>query len=556
MRLFQILVIILTIFFSIFANAKSDSSNSADNYTNPDLIFRLLLGEIASQRGELNLASEIFLDLAKQTNSDILAERATRLTGYTRDSTIALEAAKTWNTLNSESLDAQQALSEILIANNNLDEAMPILQKLLTKEKARVSGFLYLNTMLSRVTDKKSVLNLVSKLAEPYPLLVEAHFAVMHAAWVSKDQKIYEKELVMINKIKPDWETSALFKGQTLAQEKPEKALIFYRDFLSKYPKSNNVQLEYAKILTNERKFNEAKNEFIKLVYISNSSAEIILAVGLLSIELEDYDLAEKYFLQSLKKNIKDKDQVFIYLAKIADKKNQYDVAITWLSKVGNGNHLTESKLIKAEIIAEKESVDKALEFLNSFTGNSLDEKLSILKLKSSLFTRSNRHLEAFQLMQNEASNFKESPEFKFDFALLADKLNKYDLMETFLREAIKMKPDYAVAYNALGYSFADRNIKLDDAKKYIEIAMSIAPNNHYILDSMGWLYFRLGKFDAALSYIQKAYDIQADPEIAAHLGEVLWVQGNKKEANDLWQSSLQSFPDNEILQETFKRLN
>ncbi|MSQ80863.1 MAG: tetratricopeptide repeat protein [Candidatus Methylopumilus sp.] len=556
MRLFQILVIILTIFFSIFANAKSDSSNSADNYTNPDLIFRLLLGEIASQRGELNLASEIFLDLAKQTNSDILAERATRLTEYTRDSTIALEAAKTWNTLNNESLDAQQALSEILIANNNLDEAMPILQKLLTKEKARVSGFLYLNTMLSRVTDKKSVLNLVSKLAEPYPLLVEAHFAVMHAAWVSKDQKIYEKELVMINKIKPDWETSALFKGQTLAQEKPEKALIFYRDFLSKYPKSNNVQLEYAKILTNERKINEAKNEFIKLVNISNSSAEIILTVGLLSIELEDYDLAEKYFLQSLKKNLKDKDQVFIYLAKIADKKNQYDVAITWLSKVGNGNHLTESKLIKAEIIAKKESVDKALEFLNSFTGNSLDEKLSILKLKSSLFTRSNRHLEAFQLMQNEASNFKESPEFKFDFALLADKLNKYDLMETFLREAIKMKPDYAVAYNALGYSFADRNIKLDDAKKYIEIAMSIAPNNHYILDSMGWLYFRLGKFDAALSYIQKAYDIQADPEIAAHLGEVLWVQGNKKEANDLWQSSLQSFPDNEILQETFKRLN
>ena len=157
--------------------------------------------------------------------------------------------------------------------------------------------------------------------------------------------------------------------------------------------------------------------------------------------------------------------------------------------------------------------------------------------------------------MQNEASNFAQSAEFKFDYALLADKLNKYDLMEKLLREAIKIKPDYAVAYNALGYSFADRNIHLEDARKYIEVALSISPNNHYILDSMGWLYFRLGKLDSALSFIQKAYDIQADPEIAAHLSEILWAQGKKKEASDVLELSLQSFPDNEVLKETFKRL-
>jgi len=274
-----------------------------------------------------------------------------------------------------------------------------------------------------------------------------------------------------------------------------------------------------------------------------------------LSVELEDYDLAEKYFLQSLKRKPKDKDQVFIYLAKIADKKNLSDVAITWLNKVGNGTHFIESKLITAEIIAKKESVDKALEFLNAIKSNSPDEKLSVVQLKTSLLTRFNRHQEAFELMQNEASNFAQSAEFKFDYALLADKLNKYDLMEKLLREAIKIKPDYAVAYNALGYSFVDRNINLDDAKKYIEVALSISPNNHYILDSMGWLYFRLGKLDSALSFIQKAYDVQADPEIAAHLGEILWAQGKKKEAGDVLELSLQSFPDNEVLKETFKRL-
>ena len=555
LRIFTFLTLLS---FSILANAnaKPDPISSDSDYTNPDLVFRLLLAEIASQRGELNLASELFLDLAKQTDSALLAERATRLTTYTRNGTIALEASKIWNELNKDSIDAQQALSEILVANNKLNEAKPILQKLLLKEKTRASGFLYLNSLLSRVQDKKAVLTLVTDLAQPYPKLAEAHFAIAHAAWIIKDQKTYEKELASINQIKPDWEMPVLFKGQILTQEDPEKALAFYNDFLSKYPKSNEVRLEYAKLLTNGRKFNEAKNEFIKLVNTANSSAEITIAVGLLSVELEDYDLAEKYFLQSLKRNPKDKDQIFIYLAKIADKKNQNETAITWLNKINNGPHFIESKLIAAEIIAKKESIDKALIFLNGLKTNSPEENLSLIQSKTSFLTRANRHQEAFQLMQNEASNFAISPEFKFDYALLADKLHKYDLMEKLLREAIKIKPDYAVAYNALGYSYADRNINLEDAKKYIEVALSIAPNNHYILDSMGWLYYRLGKLDSALSFIQKAYDIQSDPEIAAHLGEILWVQGKKKEAEDIWQLSLQSFPDNEILKETLKRLH
>ena len=555
LRIFTFLTLLS---FSILANAnaKPDPISSDSDYTNPDLVFRLLLAEIASQRGELNLASELFLDLAKQTDSALLAERATRLTTYTRNGTIALEASKIWNELNKDSIDAQQALSEILVANNKLNEAKPILQKLLLKEKTRASGFLYLNSLLSRVQDKKAVLTLVTDLAQPYPKLAEAHFAIAHAAWIIKDQKTYEKELASSNQIKPDWEMPILFKGQILAQESAERALAFYSEFLNKYPKSNEVRLEYAKLLTNGRKFNEAKNEFIKLVNTANSSSEITIAVGLLSVELEDYDLAEKYFLQSLKRNPKDKDQIFIYLAKIADKKNQNETAITWLNKINNGPHFIESKLIAAEIIAKKESIDKALIFLNGLKANSPEENLSLIQSKTSFLTRANRHQEAFQLMQNEASNFAHSPEFKFDYALLADKLHKYDLMEKLLREAIKIKPDYAVAYNALGYSYADRNINLEDAKKYIEVALSIAPNNHYILDSMGWLYYRLGKLDSALSFIQKAYDIQSDPEIAAHLGEILWVQGKKKEAEDIWQLSLQSFPDNEILKETLKRLH
>lgn len=217
MHLLRIFALLTLLLLAVIANAKPDPSSSIDNYTNPDLVFKLLLAEIASQRGELNLASELFLDLAKQTDNALLAERATRLTSYTRNGAIALEASKIWNELNKDSIDAQQALSEILIANNKLNEAKPILQKLLLKEKTRASGFLYLNSLLSRVSDKKAVLTLVADLAKPYPKLAEAHFAVAHAAWLIKDLKTYEKELASINQIKPDWEMPILFKGQILA---------------------------------------------------------------------------------------------------------------------------------------------------------------------------------------------------------------------------------------------------------------------------------------------------------------------------------------------------
>ena len=171
------------------------------------------------------------------------------------------------------------------------------------------------------------------------------------------------------------------------------------------------------------------------------------------------------------------------------------------------------------------------------------------------MYFNNNRQQDAWTLMSKQEENFKKSPEFKFDYALLAEKMGNTLLMEQLLKEAIKLKPDYALAYNALGYSYADRNIKLQEAKKNIEIALSILPNNHYILDSMGWVHYRLGNLDIAYQFVKKAFDIQEDPEIAAHLGEILWRQGKKSEAKKIWNDSLKVHPSNNILVETARKL-
>ena len=535
-------------FFDIDKPAKIQKANA-------EFVYKFLLAEIAAQRGDLTSAGHLYYDLAKLTKNIPLAQRATNIAGYARNGRLALDSAELWRQLDNDSLEAKQILAELFISSGNLAKARPIIEKLLEQEKTRADGFLYLNNLLSKVENKKNALRFILAVAKPYPDLAEAHFSIAHTAYFAGDLKLAEKELDITESIKPNWETAALFRGYTLAIDWPEKALEFYQSFLNVNPNSNEVRLEYAKILANLKMYSKAKSEFLRLVDGSLASPEISLTVALLSLELNDNILAEKFFNQALERGYSDRDKIQIYLAKIYLDRKEPDQAITFLDKISSGQLFVEAKILTAEIIAEQSSVDDGIASLLKYKNLSPNDKLQFLKAKTSLLYNNNRQQDAFDLMKGEDSNFDNSAEFKFDYAMLAEKMGNLLLMEQLLKEAIKIKPDYAYAYNALGYSYADRNIKLADAKKYIEIALSISPNNHYIMDSMGWLHFRMGNIKIALQFIEKAYKIQKDPEIAAHLGEILWKMGKLKQAEKVWEESIETYPSNTVLLETFERL-
>ena len=535
-------------FFDIDKPAKIQKANA-------EFVYKFLLAEIASQRGDLTSAGHLYYDLAKLTKNIPLAQRATNIAGYARNGRLALDSAELWRQLDNDSLEAKQILAELFISSGNLAKARPIIEKLLEKEKTRADGFLYLNNLLSKVENKKNALRFILAISKPYPELAEAHFSIAHTAYFAGDIKLAEKELDITESIKPNWETAALFRGYMLAIDWPEKALEFYQSFLNVNPNSNEVRLEYAKILANLKMYSKAKSEFLRLVDGSLASPEISLTVALLSLELNDNILAEKFFNQALERGYIDRDKIQIYLAKIYLDRKEPDLAITFLDKISSGQLFVEAKILTAEIIAENRSVDDGIASLSKYKNLSPDDKLQFLKAKTSLLYNNNRQQDAFDLMKGADSNFNNSAEFKYDYAMLAEKMGNLLLMEQLLKEAIKIKPDYAYAYNALGYSYADRNIKLADAKKYIEIALSISPNNHYIMDSMGWLHFRMGNIEIALQFIEKAYKIQKDPEIAAHLGEILWKMGKLKQAEKVWEESIKTYPSNTVLLETFERL-
>ena len=535
-------------FFDIDKPAKIQKANA-------EFVYKFLLAEIAAQRGDLTSAGHLYYDLAKLTKNIPLAQRATNIAGYARNGRLALDSAELWRQLDNDSLEAKQILAELFISSGNLAKARPIIEKLLEQEKTRADGFLYLNNLLTKVENKKNALRFILAISKPYPELAEAHFSIAHTAYFAGDLKLAEKELDITESIKPNWETAALFRGYMLAIDWPEKALEFYQSFLNVNPNSNEVRLEYAKILANLKMYSKAKSEFLRLVDGSLASPEISLTVALLSLELNDNILAEKFFNQALERGYSDRDKIQIYLAKIYLDRKEPDLAITFLDKISSGQLFVEAKILTAEILAEHKSVDDGIASLSKYKNLSLDDKLHFLKAKTSLLYNNNRQQDAFDLMKAADSNFNNSAEFKFDYAMLAEKMGNLLLMEQLLKEAIKIKPDYAYAYNALGYSYADRNIKLADAKKYIEIALSISPNNHYIMDSMGWLHFRMGNIEIALQFIEKAYKIQKDPEIAAHLGEILWKMGKLKQAEKVWEESIKTYPSNTVLLETFERL-
>jgi len=542
--------------YSIDVEIFDENKPATIKNANAEFVYKFLLAEIASQRGDLNAAGHLYLDLAKLTKNTSLAQRATNVAGRSRNGRLAMDAANIWRKLDKDSVAAEQVLAELFIASGNLTKAKPLIEKLLkNEEKTRSNGFIYLNSILSKVENKKNALRFVIEIAKPYEGLAESHFAIAHSAFMAGNRKLAEDQLDITDKLKPGWETAALFRGYTIAKNSPEKAIAFYRSYLKKNPKSNGVRLEYAKALTNKKDYLTAKKQFLKLVNSSLASPGISLTVALLSIELNDKDLAETYLNQALERGYENPPQIFIYLAKIHYEKNKLQDALAYLKKIKSGEFYLEAILLAAQFISEKESVDSAINSLIEHTNLTEAARLQILQFKTTLLYNDDRKTESLDIMKKEESNFKNSPQFKFDYAMLSEKLGNTILSEQLLKEAIKLKPDYALAYNALGYSYADRNVKLDDAKKYIEIALSIQPRNHYILDSMGWVYFRLGNLNLAHQFVMKAFNLQQDPEIAAHLGEILWKQGRVEEAKEILSNALNKYPNNTVISETQNRL-
>ncbi len=540
-----------------FADTKANVTHVKPSITtaNAEFVYKYLLGEIAGQRGDLPLSSQLFLDLAKKTRDPRLAERAAKVAAYGRYQQLALDAATLWAELDPSSLEAQQASSQMLISTGNIESALPHIKSLLAKEEMRATTFLYLNDLLGNQADKKQTLTIIKDLASPYPKSAEAHLAIAKAAWAAEEMDIAKSEITTANQLRPDWEIAAQMRGQLLATESPDNAVAFYKYFLNNNPKANNVRMDYAKLLVGLKRYQEAKPEFVKLTEIDKDNADTNAVVGLLSLEANEFGMAEKYLQQALDNGFKDPEQIYIYLGLTAERNQNNTKALEWYYQVPKNNeHHLDARLAAASLIARTEGTDAAINMLNKLTELTPIQQITVVQAQASLLAQEERHKEAFALIEKTINTVPNTPQLIYDYAMAAERVGKIDLMEKELRKVIQLQPDFSAAYNALGYSMADRNINLSEAKTLIQTAYKLSPNDHYILDSLGWVEYRLGNYDVAIEHLRKAHSIQKDPEISAHLGEVLWKHGRQEEANKIWSDALKEFPKNNVLVSTTKK--
>jgi tetratricopeptide (TPR) repeat protein len=519
------------------------------------MLFDFLLAETALQRGDQDIAIRTYLKLARTTRDPRVAQRATEVALQSRQAAAALDAAKIWVELDPDSIPGRQTVAALLVNAGKLEEARPHLEKLLAGEGNSVGeAFMQLNSLLVRSSNKNATFELVKQLAQPYSKLPEAHFAVSQAAWFADQFDIALAEMKQALALRPDWEIAAIYQGRILARTSEASALAFYEDYLKRYPKANDTRITYARLLLAERNYTKAREQFQRLLAENPGNADVAVAVGLLSMELRDYEVAESNFKKALELDYRDPGMVRFYLGGVYEKTNDIDTAMESYRSVTNGAQYIPAQIKYAILLSRKGKTEEAVHYLQRLPAANDQQQAQLIIAEAQLLREAKAYQKSYQLLNQGLEKLPDYPDLLYDRALAAERIGKMETMERDLRKLIELKPDHAHAYNALGYGLAEHTNRLKEALELIEKAIRLSPNDLYIMDSLGWVHYRLGNFNQGLSYLRQAFGMNPDPEIAAHLGEVLWMQGITDEAKEIWQGALKEHPGNEALLSTMKR--
>ncbi|MEO8839292.1 MAG: tetratricopeptide repeat protein, partial [Herbaspirillum sp.] len=387
----------------------------------------------------------------------------------------------------------------------------------------------------------------------------EAHLALARAAFEAGDGTRATKEAQIATHAQPNSELAIL----TLAQLAPDKAAasIALTNFLDKHPKAREVRIAYARLLVEEKQYQSARAQFATLLKSDPHDLTTLFALGTLSAELDDYPGAEQYLssyidtLAAQPDPARDPTQALLMLAQIAQDRNDIPRALKWLGQVEPGPAYVGAQIKRAQLVARQGNIEHAQKMLTEISTDGEREETQVILARGQILRDAGRVQQAREVLQHALQKTPNNVDLLYDYAMLAEQQNDLGTMETALRKIIQIAPKNQHAYNALGYALADHNVRLPEALELITQALQMAPQDPFILDSMGWVQYRMGQLQQAQDYLQRAYDAQPDTEIGVHLGEVLWVSGRHEAALKLWRTVRDKDPKSKVLESTLTRL-
>jgi tetratricopeptide (TPR) repeat protein len=523
----------------------------------PSVMYDILVGELAGQRGQMNVATITLNRAAQQTRDPRLAERATLAGLYAKRYGEALQSGELWVELRPEDADAREALATIYLETDRAQDARAQFDKILAIEESRGNleqAYMRAAAVLSRQPNREMGMQVMGSLVQVHPDSPAAHIAMAHLAVRAGnlDEALRAADRALA--LKPEWEAAAVFKARILiSQQDAQAADAFFESYLKQHPDATNLRMNYARQLIDQKQWERAHEQFKRVIAEQPDDADAVYAVGLLSLQTNRLDDAEKYLTQALALR-PDNDQARIYLGQVAEQRKRYAEAIRWYEQVTASEFYFEAQARIGVMIARQGDLPRARAHLQAIEVANDAQRVQRALAEEQILREAKQYGDAYAALNKALAEMPGDKDLLYARALIAEKLNRIDVVEADLREVIKKDPKNAHALNALGYTLTDRTTRYDEAEELLKQALALRPNDAFILDSMGWLQYRRGNHAEAIKYLKRALEVRNDAEISAHLGEVLWVMGNRNEAESVWNRALKDTPDNEALLGVIKK--
>jgi tetratricopeptide (TPR) repeat protein len=532
--------------------------NPAGQQADPfaDAAYDLLVAEIALNQGDTTLAIERYRDLAESQDNPAIAERAVRIAVYGQDLETAIEVAQRWVELEPERIEARQVIAAIYVRQDKPDAAFGYIDGLIeTSDLDDAQLFPPLLGILAREKNIETVLGVSQRLADKYPDRAYAQY--LHGMLAAQNGKA-ELSLEYLDRSLALEEIDGVHAARArvlLRLGRSGEAVVSLEKAVDSNPGNQNLRLTYARLLVDIKEYDKARAQFEKLHEASPDDAELLYTLGLLSLESQRLDDAEKYMMMLVRMDERDGEAQY-YLGRIYENRKQYDRAIEWYEEVHVSDYQFDARLRIADMLGLSGKTEEAIEHLDAMLEGSQSNGslVRIFISKGELLRLAHRYEEAMTVFDTALDIIPGNSDLLYARALVAERLGRIDQLEEDLKIILKTEPDNAHALNALGFTLADQTDRFQEAYGYLKRAIEIMPDDPAIIDSLGWVQYRMGNYEEAERLLRTALSRFEDAEIAAHLGEVLWVKGKQQEARGIWQKALEKSPDDPALLKVMQR--
>ena len=536
------------------AGVEVAQSTQPQQMLTDDMVFDILLAEIAGQRGEMSVSVPHYLQAALLAQDPRVAERAVQIASYAKEYQAAERAARRWVELDPDSIEARKALIALALHNGDRKEVIAQLDYLLAVSDDPEAGYSLATTILAHEDDKDVALDAMEKLVAHNP---ENPYAWMALSRIAVAAEQLEKALQAVNKalaVSPELDPAILLKAQILVRmERKEEAIRLLADAVARHPESTNLHFAYGRMLLDAEDLEGSREQFATVVKLEPNNPDGLYSLALLELETGQYKAGEKHLLRLIEID-EGVQNAYYYLGYAKLKQGDDTAALDWYGRVESGDYWSQAQLRIAEILVRQGDVDAMQDHMRILRQKDPAQSVTYYLLEGQVLSDAQLNEEAFELYGKALQASPDNVDLLYAHSLAAEQLGKLEIAERDMRRILEMDPDNVRTLNALGYTLADQTDRYEEALIYINRAYAQEPDDPAIIDSLGWVHYRLGNLDEAHRHLQRAWNMTQDSEIGAHLGEVMWMQGDREGARKIWEASRQTSPDNAVLLEVINR--